>query len=71
MGIRYFSQNEEGLTVITQIVVEATPTVIESILGIGTVYKEITTDEMDKIDPEFLGAIETDYSKLNDNTFLK
>jgi hypothetical protein len=68
MGIRYFSENKEGLTVITQIVVDPTPEVIESILGVGTVYKEITTDVIDAIDSEFLGAVETDYTKLNDNT---
>ena len=68
MGIRYFSENKEGLTVITQIVVSPTLEVIESILGVGTVYKEITTDVIDAIDSEFLGAVETDYTKLNDNT---
>ena len=67
MGIRYFSQDADGNTVFTQIVKE-NPTVdeIKSIIG-SSVYKEITTEEMDKIDPEFLGSCDTDYSKLSDN----
>jgi hypothetical protein len=67
MGIRYFSQDVAGNTVITQIVNEnPTADEIESIIG-SSVYKEITTEEMDKIDPEFLGSCDTDYSNLSDN----
>ena len=67
MGIRYFSQDADGNTVFTQIVKEnPTTDEIKSIIG-SSVYKEITTEEMDKIDPEFLGSCDTDYSKLSDN----
>ena len=67
MGIRYVSQNSDGNIVFTQIVSEnPTANEIESIVG-SSVYKEITTEEMDKIDLEFLGCCDTDYSKLSDN----
>ena len=67
MGIRYVSQNADGNTVFTQIMNEnPTADEIKSIIG-SSVYKEITTEEMDKIHPEFLGSCDTDYSKLSDN----
>ncbi len=67
MGIRYVSQDSDGNIVFTQIVNEnPTPDEIESIVG-SSVYKQITTEEMDKINPEFLGSCDTDYSKLDDN----
>jgi len=68
MVIRYVSQDSDGNTVFTQIVGEnPTANEIESIVG-NSVYKEITTEEMGKVDPEFLGCCDTDYSKLSDNT---
>ena len=45
MGIRYFSQDADGNTVFTQIVKE-NPTADEIKSIIGSVYKEITTEEI-------------------------
>ena len=67
MGKRYFHKNTEGNVIFTQIVKDnPSAEEIQSIIGTSE-YKLIDTSVMDEIDPEFLGSVDTDFSKLDDN----
>ena len=68
MANRYLSLNAEGEIVFTQILIEETPDNIESIIGTGITYKAITTEKLAEVDGQFHSAIETDFTKPNDNT---
>ena len=67
MGKRYFHKNTEGNVIFTQIVKDnPSAEEIQSIIGTSE-YKLIDTSVMDEIDPEFLGSVDTDFSKLDYN----
>ena len=67
MAKRYFHKDAEGNIVFTQIVKDSpSAEEIQGIIGTSE-YKLIDTSVMDAIDPEFLGSVDTDFSKLDDN----
>ena len=66
MAKRYFLKDAEGNIVFTQIVKDSpSAEEIQGIIGTSE-YKLIDTSVMDAIDPEFLGSVDTDFSKLDE-----